>query len=160
VDPTGANGVLQTFPPKSTRQIENPAGGTFSAAMDAQQIFDAQDDAGVATSDNVFAALNGLRVALRSHSATAVTASVDSVTQASTRLNLAQSFYGAVQNRIDAASEFTSAYDLRLRTEISEKEDADITTAALELTQAQTHLNASFQMQGQMPHSSLFDYLG
>ena len=45
-------------------------------------------------------------------------------------------------------------------TEISGKEDADITAAALEATQASTQMQAAFQMRAKLPHTSLFDYLG
>jgi len=39
------------------------------------------------------------------------------------------------------------------------KEDADVTAAALELTQAKTQLQASFAMRAKMPQTSLFNYL-
>jgi flagellin-like hook-associated protein FlgL len=47
-----------------------------------------------------------------------------------------------------------------LQTEISNIQDADVTSAATEMTEANTQLQAAMQMQGQMPHSSLFQYLG
>jgi flagellin-like hook-associated protein FlgL len=47
-----------------------------------------------------------------------------------------------------------------LQTEISNIQDADIPTAATELTQANTQLQAAMEMEGQLPHSSLFNYLG
>ena len=39
-------------------------------------------------------------------------------------------------------------------------EDADVTSAALALTQDGTQLQAAFKMRAKMPHNSLFDYLG
>ena len=36
----------------------------------------------------------------------------------------------------------------------------DVTAAALEATQANTQLQAAFQMRAKLPHNSLFDYLG
>jgi flagellin-like hook-associated protein FlgL len=47
-----------------------------------------------------------------------------------------------------------------LQTEISNIQDADITSAATELTEGNTQLQAAMEMQGQMPHTSLFNYLG
>jgi hypothetical protein len=37
--------------------------------------------------------------------------------------------------------------------------DADITSAALVMSQGATQLQAAFQMQAKMPHTSLFDFL-
>ena len=65
-----------------------------------------------------------------------------------------------MENRIGDAAAFAGSYDLQLQAEISGKEDADITSAALEATQANTQLQAAFQMRARLPHSSLFDYLG
>ncbi len=49
---------------------------------------------------------------------------------------------------------------MQLQTELSNIQDADAPTAIMELTQANTQLQAAFQMQAKMPHSTLFDYLG
>ena len=71
-----------------------------------------------------------------------------------------QSFYGTVQNRIQSADNYASSMSVRLQTQLSQTEDSDVTSAALELTQATTQLQAAFQMRAKMPHNSLFDYLG
>jgi flagellin-like hook-associated protein FlgL len=65
-----------------------------------------------------------------------------------------------VENRIQDASTFASNYDTQLKAEISDKEDADVTASVLELTQATTQMQAAMAMQGKMPRSTLFDYLG
>ena len=64
-----------------------------------------------------------------------------------------------MENRIQDASNFATSYDTQLRTEISNIEDADIPSAALELTQSNTQLEAAMTMQGKMPTSTLFNYL-
>jgi hypothetical protein len=46
-----------------------------------------------------------------------------------------------------------------LKKELSQKEDAGA-VAALELTQANTQLQAAMRMRSKLPGSSLFDYLG
>ena len=76
------------------------------------------------------------------------------------RSNTAQAFYGTVENRITDATNYSASYDVQLQTELSQKEDADVTSAALEITQGNTQLEAAFQMQAKMPHTSLFDFMG
>ena len=51
-------------------------------------------------------------------------------------------------------------YDVQLKTEMGQKVDADITATALELSQGNIQLQAAFQMQSKMPHTSLFDFMG
>ena len=70
-----------------------------------------------------------------------------------------ESFYGLVQNRIQSASDFASNRDTQLKTDISQTEDADVTSAALQLTQGSTMLQAALQMRAKLPHTSLFDFL-
>lgn len=152
----------------STRLIEDPAGGTFAAAKAAQEIFgpvtQSVDVAGnpvtVPANDNTFAALNGLRVALLNNDTAGITKAVDAIKQSALRLNNVQSFYGSLEGRIQDADSFATSNDIRIQTEISEKEDADIPSAALALTQANTELQAALTMQGKMPTTTLFSYLG
>ena len=110
--------------------------------------------------DNVFAALNSLRVGLLANDTAQITAASASVQQAAGRLNTAQAFYGTVQNRIADATSYASNYDVQLKTELSQKEDADITAAALTITQGNIQLQAAFQMQAKMPRTTLFDFMG
>jgi flagellin-like hook-associated protein FlgL len=71
-----------------------------------------------------------------------------------------QSFYGDVQRRVDDAVNFAASRDVILRTQLADKEDADVAAAAMEMTQANTQLQAALQMRSMMPRNSLFDYLG
>ena len=160
VDPATVTGVTQLSNAASTRQVEDPAGGSFVVSKTAQQIFDDTNADGSPASDNVFAALNSLRLALLSNDQTGITNSINSLQAASGHLNDMEGFYGAVQNRIQAATSFATQYNIQLQTEVSNTEDADVTSAAVELTQANTQLQAAFQAQGKMPTNTLFDYLG
>jgi flagellar hook-associated protein 3 FlgL len=160
LDLTAPEGVLQLSSAAATRRIEDPAGGSFSAAKTAQEIFDPRLGDGTAAPDNVFAALNGLRLALLNNDVNAVSQSAAAISQASDRLNACEAFYGSVQRRIADATAYASSYDLQLKKELSQKEDADAVAAALELMQANTQLQATMQMRSKLPSSSLFDYLG
>jgi flagellar hook-associated protein 3 FlgL len=160
LDLTATDGVDQLSNAASTRQIQDPEGGTFSAAMTAQQIFASQNTDGTDAGGNVFAALNNLRTALLNNDQAGITAAQSDIQQASVQLNSAQSFYGNVENRITNATTYATTYSTQLTTEIGGIQDADATSAALELTAANTQLQAAFEAQGKMPTSSLFDYLG
>jgi flagellar hook-associated protein 3 FlgL len=160
LDLTAPEGVLQLTSAPATRRIEDPAGGSFAAAKTAQEIFDARLEDGTAAPDNVFAALNGLRLALLGNDVAAVSQSAAAISQASDRLNGCEAFYGSVQRRIADATAYASSYNLQLKKELSQKEDADAVAGALELMQANTQLQATLQMRSKLPSSSLFDYLG
>ena len=71
-----------------------------------------------------------------------------------------QAFYGAVENRIRDGQAFGDKYDIDLRTQLSQKQDADVAAAAIELSQGTTQLQAAFQMRAAMPHKSLFEFIG
>jgi flagellar hook-associated protein 3 FlgL len=164
-DPTASNPVVSLAPagitPQSTAVIQNPAGGSFPASLTAQQIFDDQDPTtGEPATDNVFNALNTLQQALTNNDSTGIANSITLLQAASTHLNNMDAFYGNVQDQIQTANTYASNYNVQLQTQISSLEDADIPTAATQLTEDNTQLQAAMQMEGQMPHTSLFNYLG
>jgi flagellar hook-associated protein 3 FlgL len=98
-------------------------------------------------------------VALLNNDISGINTAIDSIKQASSSLNTMQAFYGSVEDRIQDATNFATNYSTQLQTEISNIEDADIPSAALEMTQANTQLEAAMTMQGKMPTSTLFNYL-
>jgi len=164
-DPTAANPAVSLIPagttPQATRVLEDPAGGTFPVSLTAQHIFDNQDSTtGQPATDNVFNALNTLYQALTNNDTTGITNSITLLHAASTHLNTMDAFYGNVQSQIQNANTFASNYNVQLQTQISNIEDADIPTAATVLTQANTQLEAAMTMEGKLPHTSLFSYLG
>jgi flagellar hook-associated protein 3 FlgL len=159
-DAASPTGVTQLQTAVATRRIEDPAGGSFVSSKSAQEIFDARNDDGSPATDNVFAALNALQAALASGDATMVSQCVGSIQSAAARLNSIQAFYGTVQNRIRDGQDFGGRYDTELKTQLSDKEDADVAAAALELSTGNTQLQAAFQMQAAMPRKSLFDFIG
>src|ERR1035438_9530039 len=159
-DLTQPNGVSRLTSSPATRQVENASGGSFAVSQSAQDIFDARNPDDTLASNNVFAALNSLRVGLLANNTAQITAASASLQTASDHLNTAQAFYGTVENRITDATNYSSSYDVQLKTELSQKEDADITTDALTITQGTTQIQAAFQMQAKMPRTTLFDFMG
>jgi flagellar hook-associated protein 3 FlgL len=160
LDPASATGVTQLNTASATRLLEDPAGGSFAVGKTASEIFDARNADGTPADTNVFAALNGLRVALLANDTTAINAAVGAVQTASDHLNLSQGFYGNVLNRIQDAVNYGQSYDVQLKTQLGQKVDADVTAAAMTMSQGNLQLQAAFQMQAKMPHTSLFDFLG
>jgi len=152
-------GVDQLITPSNTRLVEDPAGGTFAVSMTAQQIFDDRNPDGTPAADNVFQAIDNLRTALLNNNQNGITAAAASLRTASDHLNQCLAFYGTVQDRIQAASSFAANYNIQLQTQISQVEDADVTAAALELSQGTTHIQAAFQMEANIPRTTLFDFL-
>ncbi len=159
-DPAATDGVEQLSDAPATAQIENPAGGSFPAALNAQQIFDARNADGTPAGGNVFAALSGLETALAGGDTQDIADAVNTVQTASAFLNQQEAFYGQTENRIQGAQSFATNQDTQLQTQIGQIQDADIASAAMQLTQSQTQLQASFEMEAQMPHKTLFDYMG
>ena len=159
-DLTAANGVVRLTSSPSTRRVEDSAGGSFAVSLSAQQIFDTRKSDDSLAPDNVFAALNSLRVALLANDTTQITAASASIQLAADRLNTSQAFYGTVQNRIEDATNYSAGYDVQIQTELSQKQDADITADALAITQGNIQLQAAFQMQAKMPRTTLFDFIG
>ncbi len=160
LDLSAPNGVDQLTTAGSTRQVQNPEGGTFQASLTAQQIFDDQNSDGTSAPDNVFNALNSLRTALLNNDQTGISTSQSLLQQASTHLNNSQAFYGNVENQIQSATSFAGTYSTQLTAQISSIEDADVTAAATELSQASTQLQAAFEAQAKVPTTSLFSFLG
>jgi len=160
-DPAQPNPAVQNISPSATRQVEDASGGSFPASMTAQDIFDQRDPTtGNPTGANVFQALNTLYWALENNDASSITNSIPLLKSASAQLNTAQAFYGNVENHIQDAVDYANNTNVQLQSQISQTEDADIPTAAMEMAEANTQLQAAFEMRGQMPHSSLFNYLG
>jgi flagellar hook-associated protein 3 FlgL len=159
VDLSAPEGVDQLASSASTRQIEDPAGGSFAASLTAQEIFDSTNADGSTASGNVFTALNSLRLGLLNNDSGQITSAIALVASATDHLNVEESFYGNVEQRITAATNYAATKDTALQTQVGQIQDADAVTAAMELTQDNTQLQAAFEMRAKTPTSTLFNYL-
>ncbi len=139
----------------STRLAQHPNGTTFPVALTAQQLFDSADP-----STNVFAAVQNLSTAFKNNDMTAIRTVMDGLSQVSGYLNGQLAQYGNAQNKIAAATDFGKNLRVQLATQLSSMEDADLTEAILEMTQAQTQQQAALESRARLPRSTLFDYLG
>jgi flagellar hook-associated protein 3 FlgL len=159
LDTAAPKGVDQLLTVSATQQIQDPAGGSFATSKTAQAIFDDQNTDGTPATDNVFAALNNLNLALQNNSATGVQGALANLQAASTHLNQMQSSYGVVEDRLQSATTYSSSRDTQLQTQIGSIQDADVTSDAIILAQSNTQLQAAFSAESDLPKSSLFNYL-
>lgn len=156
------NGVdrLLNVPVTTTRQVE--LSNHTSAAVDqtSQDLFDHRNPDDSLASDNVFAALNSLRVGLTNNDQAGIKNAQTSLEAASAYLNSRQAFYGTALNRISSATTQLNNENNGLQQQISAIRDTDVVKAALQLTAAQTQNQAALSAQAKIPRMTLFDFLG
>jgi flagellar hook-associated protein 3 FlgL len=139
----------------STRVTRHPSGSTFAVARTAQEIFDSADPA-----TNVFATITALRDALLANDDATIQSAADALRPVGGHLNIQLAYYGSVQNKIAEAVAYGEDLQFQIQAQIGSLQDADLTTAILELNQAQTQQQAALASRAQLPRATLFDYLG
>lgn len=144
----------------ATRQSLFPGGNPFDIARAGDTIFDNPGVDEIGVSKSVFGALRQLRDALQSRDVDTLRSSMQSIEAATKNVANELSFYGAAQRRVTEAASSAEATWLRLKTQLSRLEDADMTEAILETQQARFQLEAAFQVRGQRQNRTLFDYIG
>jgi len=159
VDLTTANGVNRLSTPAATRQVQNPDGSSFKVAQTAGEIFDHRNADDSLANDNVFLALNNLRLALLSNNTAAITAAVSRVQGSADYLNQKLAAYGTAQTQVASAIDSAEKLNVRWKVRLGELRDTDQTAAILEMTQAQSGAQAALSAEAQRPRTSLFDYL-
>lgn len=155
IDLTQTNPVSAYQGSAATRAAQSPDGTTFPISLTAQQIFDSADP-----TTNVFTTLNNLRNALAGNDLTAIQQAMGALPAAGTYLNDQLAFYGTTQDRMTAATNYGNNLQTNQQTQIANLQDADLTSAMLELTQAQTEQQAALTARAQLPRTTLFNYLG
>ncbi len=138
----------------STREILGPDGSTFAVALTAQQIFDSSD-----AQNNVFDSIVNLMQGLQNNDDTQINDALSDVQSSDTYLNQQLAFYGTVQDRIQGEQTFGQNYTVQLQTQLSSVQDANEVVDITNMTQAQTQLQAALQSEGQLPRTTLFDFL-
>jgi flagellin-like hook-associated protein FlgL len=164
-----ANGVnrLLTTPVTATRQVELADRSFTTVDQTAQDLFDHRNADDSLAPDNVFAALNSLRVGLTNPNGlsdqaaqAAITAAQTSLQTASSYLNSQETFYGNTLNRIASAVTQLNTENTNLQQQISAIRDTDVVQTAVELTSAETQSQAAMAAEAKIPRTSLFDFLG
>lgn len=154
VDLSQANGVSAYAGSGATRKTMHPTGVLFPIAMTAQELLDNADP-----NKNVFLAVNNLRLALENSDETAIGNAIMQLRSAGDHLNAQLAFYGTVQNQVTEAVTAASQMKVRLESELSVIEDADLAAAILESQQASYQQQAALAVKSKMPTTSLFDFI-
>ena len=101
---TAQSGVDRlTAPQQATRQIEVGDNTLIPVDQTAQNLFDHRNVDDSPAPENVFVALNSLRVALLNNDSAGIAAAQTSLDTSSQYLNAQDVFYGATENRLTAA---------------------------------------------------------
>ena len=153
------NGVDRLLTAPATRLIQDSNGVVFAVSKTAQDLFDHRNPDDSIAADNVFAAVNSLRVALTNNDQAATAAAAASIQTAQDYLSRQGTFYGAVQNRVSNAVDVAQKFQLQWKSALSDERDTNVAAAATDLTQLQLSQQAAMQAEAAMPHNSLFDFL-
>lgn len=159
LDLNNPNGVdrLNTSPPG--RLIQDATGVTFAVSLTAQNIYDHRNPDDSLAPDNVFAAVNSLRIALANNDQAGITNALSAVQTAQGYMSQQLAFYGAVQDQVSNATSVAQKFQLQDQTALGQLKDTNVASAAIDLSQEQASLQASLQAQASMPKTSLFDFL-
>ncbi len=159
VDLSNPNGVDRLVTTQSTALIQDASGITFAASKTAQDIFDHRNSDDSVASDNVFAAVNSLRVALANNDTAGINTAISSIQTAQNYLSQQLAFYGGVQNQISNAQDVAQKFQLQDQTALSNVKDTDIAAASVALAQQQASYQAAIQAESTVPRTSLFSFL-
>lgn len=159
LDLAAPKGVDRLLTAGATRQIQDTAGNSFGISKTAQELFDNLNPDGTPAANNVFAAMNNLRVALLNNDQPGIVTALASLRSGNDYLNSELEFYGVAQNRIAAASDFAAGRQLQMKADLSDRQDADLTASILALNQGQVQQQAALAARAKIPQRSLFDFL-
>jgi flagellin-like hook-associated protein FlgL len=143
-------------------------GTTFSIALSGQEIFEAPGGSALQAVQDLQAALqNGPAVAVGdpqydsqySAQTAAITNALSELSQASGQMNQQLAFYGTVQDRLSDATSTAATLQANQQAQLSAYTDADIPTEAIDLTQANTQIDAAMSAFAKLPTTTLFNYL-
>jgi flagellar hook-associated protein 3 FlgL len=152
-------GVRQVSAAGSTRVIRDINGTPISVAKTAAEIFDLRTSDGTPATGNVFAALGTLLAGLRNNDEAALASAATRLTSAGDHVNLTLEFYGQTANRVSQAQDLAKKFLVQQQSELSNTRDADLTAAAIQLSQARIQQEASLATQAKISKLSLFDFL-
>jgi flagellar hook-associated protein 3 FlgL len=159
LDLNAPTGVDKLATATNTNLVQLPDGSQVSVTLTANSVFDDSDNTGAPTANNVFAALNGLRVALLNNDTTGITNSMTALQSASTYMNTQLAQIGSAQSTMSSALTDNQNDNVQLQTQLSSLRDANMAEAVTALTQGQTQLQAALSAQARLPTTSLFDFL-
>ena len=161
LDPTQPEGVQQLLTTTATRTIADANGAPITIARTAQEIFDAQNPGGGPAAGNVFNAINSLLTSLQNNDTAGITQASASLQSASDYLNGQLAFYGAAEDQVSSAQDVAQKFQVQNQSALGSVQDANVASAALQLTQTQTQQEAALSVAAKIEQQpNLFSYLG
>jgi flagellar hook-associated protein 3 FlgL len=148
-DPSSSSGVSYVGN-TAVNTVEIGDGQAVPANLPGSQLF-------TAPGADVFQALTDLSSALES--GTNIAAAESEVQNAFNNVNTQRTFYGNTLDRLNTASSFLNEESTQLSQEQNNLVGVDMATAATQLTQAETALDATLAAGGSISKVSLLDYL-
>jgi flagellar hook-associated protein 3 FlgL len=159
LDPTSPTGVDRLAIATNTDLVQGAGGIQIAASLTANTIFDVRNPDDTVSPNNVFAALNGLEVALQNNDTTGINTAINNLQAASTYMNDQLAFYGTAQDQVNSSLSSAQNSATQLQTQLSQLTDANEANSITQLTQAQTQMQAAIAAQARMPTQTLFDVL-
>ncbi len=159
LDPNQPTGVKQLATASSTRVVTDANGSQVWLAHTASDIFDARDTSGNPASDNVFAAVNSLLVALQANDRAGALASITGLKAANDHLNQELGHYGLGETNTADALDAAGKALVTEQQNLSGRRDADMAAAALQMQQLSTQQQAALASRAKLSKLNLFDFL-
>jgi flagellar hook-associated protein 3 FlgL len=157
---TTTNAVTRLQIATATRQVQDGSGGTLAVGLTANQIFDARDvNDNPVSGQNVFDAIQQVITALNNNNTGGLQTAVGLVQSATSYLSQQQTFYGNVETQVSTALTNTANLNVAYQKDLSNRQDADATSAIIELQQYTTTLQAAIAAQAKMPQTNLFSVM-
>lgn len=159
LDSTSPTGVDRLAIATNTDLVQGAGGIQIAASLTANTIFDARNPDDSVSNNNVFAALNGLVVALQNNDTNGINTAINNLQSASTYVNDQLSFYGNAQDQINASLSSAQNSSTQLQAQLSQLQSANEAQSITQLTQLQTQMQEALDAQARMPTTTLFDAL-
>lgn len=159
LDPASPTGVDRLAIATNTDLVQGAGGIQIAASLTANTIFDARNPDDSVSNNNVFAALNGLAVALQNNDTAGINTAINNLQSASTYVNNQLAFYGIAQDQINSSLTSSQNTSTQLQAQLGQLQNANEAQSITELTQAQTQMQEALDAQARMPTNTLFDAL-
>jgi flagellar hook-associated protein 3 FlgL len=149
----GTNGVVSNSTSSATTLLDDGAGSTISAGMNAATIFDSG-------ANSVFGAAYSLGQALANNDVPGVQNALTSLKSSAKYLSQVSASYGDRANWIAQATDAASSHLSNFQQALASVRETDLPSAITQMTTDQTALQAAISAHANLSTKSLFDYLG
>lgn len=156
-----AGGAVQNGTSSNTIALTNSDGDSIMVpGQTAQQIFDAKNSNGSATTGNIFQNVWALGQALQNNDQSGIQAATISINASIAQLGQASTVSGNTLDWLQQSTDRATSKLTNLDSQLSSLRDADAAQAATNLSTAETAEQAAVAAQGTLNIKTLFSYFG